>query len=124
MVSEDGTATFAVVLTYFPASTVTLDFAFPASEADLGLASSLTFTTDFADWSNLRTVTVTGTNDFVVDGDHDFKIVATGKSDDIHYARTGFNVGLTNVDGSVIGSDFCSMLSRCVLEVVVVVVVQ
>jgi hypothetical protein len=60
--------------------------------------SALTFTT--ADWSTLRTVTVTGAQDALADGDVAYTIVTSpATSSDVDYAGLdAADVGVTNVD--------------------------
>src|SRR5690606_26183483 len=71
MTSEGGlTDTFTIVLTTEPTATVTI----PLSSSDSGEGtvspSSVTFTP--ADWDDPQTVTVTGVNDDVDDGDQPY----------------------------------------------------
>src|SRR5207248_2794717 len=67
-----GTATFTVVLNSQPTANVTI----PLSSGNTGEGTvspaSLTFTT--ANWNVAQTVTVTGVNDFVDDGDIGYSI--------------------------------------------------
>ena len=81
-----GTATFTVVLTTQPTADVTIDLS--SSDPTEGTVSpaSLTFTT--ANWNVAQTVTVTGVDDVVVDGDVAYTIVtAAVTSGDPTYCR-------------------------------------
>src|SRR5262249_37220683 len=99
------TATFDVVLTSQPSADVT--FAVSSSDATEGTASvsSLTFTA--ADWNVPQTVTVTGINDLIDDGDINYDIVlAPAVSADAHY--NGFDaadVGVKNLDDDAAAID-------------------
>src|SRR5207237_9249429 len=98
-----GTPTFTVVLNSQPTANVTI--ALSSSNAAEGTVSpaSLTFTS--ANWNVARTVTVTGVNDFVDDGDVAYSIVtAAATSTDGNY--TGLNaadVSVTNTDDDTAG---------------------
>lgn len=76
LTSEAGTdATFSIVLATAPTSDVTIALESGAvAEATISL-SSVTFTP--LDWFTPRAVTVTGVDDFVVDGGHGFTIVTS-----------------------------------------------
>ncbi|WP_417731449.1 Calx-beta domain-containing protein [Rosistilla oblonga] len=74
--SEDGTSvTFTVVLDQQPTDNVTIDL----SSSDLGEATidltSLTFTSQ--NWDTPQTVTVTGVDDFIDDGNVDYRIITS-----------------------------------------------
>lgn len=75
-----GTATFTVVLTARPTADVTI--ALESSDAEEGQPSpaTLTFTTD--DWATPQTVTVTGQDDDLRDGDAEYSIT-------LHPAQSG-----------------------------------
>lgn len=80
-----GTATFTVVLDRYPAADVTLSLSSNDTAEGLVAPVSLTFTQD--DWNRPRTVTVTGLDDGVVDGDQAYAIViAPASSADPAYA--------------------------------------
>ena len=73
--SEDLTsATFSVTLDTMPSDTVTLPISIASLEANIN-TTLLTFTT--GDWDQPHVVTVTGQDDFVVDGDVSY-VVQTG----------------------------------------------
>ena len=77
-----GTATFTVKLNSQPTASVTVNFA--TSDATEGLTdfTSLTFTT--VNWNSAQTVTVTGQDDAVADGNQPYTITSPRRR-----ARTG-----------------------------------
>ena len=93
-----GTATFTVVLTSQPGANVSIDLS--SSDTTEGTVSPaiLTFTT--ANWNSAQTVTVTGVDDIVVDGNIDFDIVtAAASSTDLKYnGMNAADVLITNID--------------------------
>ncbi|MBA7527623.1 hypothetical protein ES705_19799 [subsurface metagenome] len=93
-----GQATFTIVLNSQPTSDVTIDLS--SSDTDEGTVSpsSLTFTTD--NWGSPQTVTVTGVDDVLVDGNQPFFIITDpAASSDTNYS------GLDAANVSVINSD-------------------
>ena len=96
-----GTATFTVVLNTQPTASVTIGLT--SSDVTEGTVSpaSLTFTPSGAGlWSTPQTVTVTGVDDAVDDGDIAYTIVtAAATSADGNYSTVNAaDVGVTNVD--------------------------
>ncbi|HYI08637.1 MAG TPA: FG-GAP-like repeat-containing protein, partial [Thermoanaerobaculia bacterium] len=97
-VSETGTtASFDVVLTYAPMRDVTVNIA----SGDTGEAtvshSSLTFTP--ADWSVVRTVTVTGIDDALDDGDGSTTVTLTLTTiDPVYFSIDPADVTVTTLD--------------------------
>ena len=95
---EDGAmATFTVALISQPTDLVTVTVT--SSNADEGIAApgSLTFATDA--WSTAQTVTVTGQDDDIDDGDQSYMITLDPSSDDTKYnALAPINVDVTNND--------------------------
>jgi Calx-beta domain len=96
-----GTATFTVVLTSQP----TADVAIPLSSSDTTegtvLPTSLTFTA--ANWDTPQTVTVTGVDDPIVDGNIAYNIL-TGAATSADASYNNFNaadVAVTNNDNDV-----------------------
>jgi hypothetical protein len=91
-----GTAQFSVVLATAPL----FDVVIPVSSSNTGegtvLVSSLTFTA--GNWSAPQTVTVTGVNDFVNDGDTAYTVIlgAASSSDGAYSGRDATDVSLTN----------------------------
>ncbi len=71
--AEDGTtATFEIVLERAPTSTVTIPISVSDSSEASVSTSSLIFTA--ANWNTPQTVTITGLQDFTVDGDQTFSL--------------------------------------------------
>ncbi|MCL4301305.1 MAG: hypothetical protein KJ077_36725 [Anaerolineae bacterium] len=100
-----GAASFGVRLRTQPTATVTLTLA--SSDPGEGTAgpASLTFTT--LDWNIPQTVTVTGVNDAVDDGDQPYTIITNDpSSSDPDYNGAGANpadVTVTNLDDDIAG---------------------
>ncbi len=96
-----GTATFTVRLTSQPAAAVTVGMS--SSDPGEGAVSPASLTFTAADWNAPQTVTVTGVDDWIVDGDLAYTIVtAAAASGDSNYA--GLNpadVSVTNLDNDV-----------------------
>ncbi len=92
-----GTATFTVVLQTQPSEAVTVSVS--SQDTGEGAASppSLTFT--MGNWSTAQTVTVTGVQDTIDDGDVDWKVRLDPASGDADYD------GLANVDVEVTTTD-------------------
>src|SRR2546425_4428758 len=92
-----GTATFTVVLATQPTANVTIGLS--SSDLTEGTVSpaSLTFTP--GNWNTAQTVTVTGVDDFAVDGNVAYTIVtAPAMSADAAYSgRNASDVGVTNL---------------------------
>lgn len=95
---EGGTATFTIVLNNAPGDDVTISLA--TSDGSEGAASpaSLTFTS--MNWDAPQTVTVTGADDLVADGNIDYTIVtgATSSLDAAYNALPVADVAVTNQD--------------------------
>jgi len=98
-----GQATFTVVLDEAPTSDVTIGLS--SSDTTEGIVSpaSLTFTT--ANWNTTQTVTITGVDDLVVDGNVAYTIVtAPASSTDLTYdTMNASDVSVTNNDNDVAG---------------------
>ena len=98
-----GTATFTVVLTTQPTADVTIGLSSSDTTEGTVLPASLTFTT--ANWNVAQTVTVTGVNDALDDGNIAYTIVtAPATSTDVTY--NGVNAGdvaVTNTDDDAVG---------------------
>ena len=97
-----GTATFTVVLNIWPTAAVTLSIS--SSDVTEGTVApqSLTFTA--TNWNIPQTVTITGVDDDIDDGDQDYKIVLAATSDQPDY--NGINlpeVLVTNRDDDAAG---------------------
>jgi hypothetical protein len=98
-----GTATFTLVLTSQPTADVTI----PITSSDLteGTVSTPTLTFTAANWNVAQTVTVTGVDDFMADGDIAYSIV-TGAASSTDPNYTGLNpsdVAVTNTDNDTAG---------------------
>ena len=91
------TATFTVVLTAPPTADVTIDLSSADPTEGTVASASLTFTA--ADWDTAQTVTVTGVDEGIVDGDIAYSIVTTATSADTVYD------GIEVADVSVTNSD-------------------
>lgn len=100
-----GQATFTVALTSQPTADVTVNFSSDALDEGTLSTSSLTFTTTAPDWSTPKTVTVTGMDDDLADGNQPYAVVfaATTTTDPDYAAITPSNVPLTNVDDESAG---------------------
>lgn len=98
-----GTATFTVVLTSQPGFDVSLGLSSSNTAEGTVSPSSLVFTN--ANWNSPQTVTVTGVDDFIVDGNVGYSILtAAAASSDINY--NGLNpadVAITNNDNDIAG---------------------
>ncbi len=98
-----GTATFTVVLTAAPAATV--EIAIASSDTTEGTVNTTTLGFSTTDWNIARTVTVTGVNDDVDDGDIGYTIT-TGAASSTDGSYAGFdasNVSVTNTDNDTVG---------------------
>jgi hypothetical protein len=98
-----GTATFTVVLTTQPTADVTIGLSSDDTSEGTVAPTSLTFTV--ANWNTAQTVTVTGVDDTIVDGNVAYSIV-TGAATSTDTAYSGVNaadVGVSNTDNDVAG---------------------
>ncbi|WP_374482033.1 tandem-95 repeat protein, partial [Zoogloea sp.] len=100
--SESGsTDSFTVKLNSQPTADVTVTLTgLDATEGSLS-ATTLTFTA--ANWNTAQTVTVTGANDDLVDGDIAYTLTATSSSTDGNYSAKTGTVGVTNADNDSAG---------------------
>ncbi|MCA9175452.1 MAG: hypothetical protein KDB14_13300, partial [Planctomycetales bacterium] len=106
LVSETGTTdTFTVMLNAAPASDVVVD----VSSSDTGeatvSASSLTFTP--ANWNTPQTITVTGVNDPVIDGDQNVSInlsINDAASDNQYDPLPDLTIDVVNADDDTAGT--------------------
>jgi hypothetical protein len=98
-----GTATFTVVLAGQPTGTVTI--ALSSNDPAEGTVSPASVTFTPSDWSAPQTITVTGVNDDVMDGDRPYTIVTVpASSADPRYAsRDAADVSVTNLDDDLAG---------------------
>jgi len=98
-----GWTTFSVVLASEPTSSVTIPIS--SSDPSEGTVSPATVTFTTTNWNQARTVTVTGINDAVVDGDIGYTILlAPASSQDPNYnGRDAGDVAVTNTDNDTAG---------------------
>ncbi|MGA9397399.1 MAG: Calx-beta domain-containing protein [Anaerolineaceae bacterium] len=98
-----GTASFTIILQKQPAYDV--DIALTSSDTTEGTVypSSLTF--NITNWYLARTVTITGVDDFVDDGDIPFTIVTAPavSSDPLYAGLDASDVSAVNVDNDTVG---------------------
>jgi hypothetical protein len=96
-----GTATFSIVLTSEPTANVALNFA--SNDATEGTTAGTTRTFTSANWNMPQTVTVTGVNDDVADGNIVYAVafMATTSTDAAYAAITPMNVSVTNIDNDL-----------------------
>ena len=97
------TATFTVVLNTQPTTTVTIDLSSDDTSEGTVSPASLTFTTD--NWSIAQTVTVTGVDDNIDDGNQSYTIVtaAATSSDQSYSGLNATDVSVTNTDNDITG---------------------
>ena len=98
-----GQATFTIVLQSQPTADVTIGLSSSDTSEGTVSPSSVTFTA--ANWNAPQTVTVTGVNDFIADGNIQYSIVtAAATSSDTTYAGiNAADVTVTNVDNDSAG---------------------
>ncbi|MFN7982695.1 MAG: hypothetical protein U0Q11_12620 [Vicinamibacterales bacterium] len=98
-----GTATFTVVLTSQPTANVTIGLTSSNTAEGTVSPSSMTFTS--GNWNTPQTVTVTGVDDFLVDGAVAYTIVtAAATSSDLNYSGlNASDVSVTNTDNDAAG---------------------
>lgn len=93
-----GSAVFRVVLQSQPSADVTVPvYSLDLSEGDAS-PTSLTFTS--ANWNSIQTVTVTGVDDAIADGDqpYDVRVAGSTSSDSDYVGLFATNVTLVNTD--------------------------
>ena len=98
-----GTASFGVVLTSQPTADVTISFA--SSDTTEGTVSVPSLTFSASNWNVAQTVTVTGVDDAVDDGDVGYSIVtaAATSADAIYNGASVADVALSNLDNDTAG---------------------
>ena len=93
---KGGQASFGFKLNSQPLSNVTIDFSKNSNEGVLS-NSSLTFTP--GNWNSQQTLTVTGQDDNVIDGDQTYTINASVFSNDSKYKNVSVSaLSVTNID--------------------------
>ena len=96
-----GTATFTVALNHQPTSNVTLTFT-SSETAEGTVTSTLTFSP--ANWNVSQTVTITGVNEFIDDGNVGYTISTVASSSDAAYqGLSATDVSVTNTDNDTAG---------------------
>jgi hypothetical protein len=97
------TATFTVVLNTQPTTTVTIDLSSDDTSEGTVSPASLTFTT--GNWSIAQTVTVTGVDDNIDEGNQSYTIVtaAATSSDQSYSGLNATDVSVTNTDNDITG---------------------
>src|SRR5204863_475266 len=98
-----GTASFTVVLNSKPTASVSVGISSSNTAEGTVSASSLTFTT--ANWNTPQTVTVTGVDDFVDDGNISYSIVTAEatSADTLYNGMNPANVTVSNTDNDTAG---------------------
>jgi Domain of unknown function (DUF4347)/FG-GAP-like repeat/RTX calcium-binding nonapeptide repeat (4 copies)/Calx-beta domain len=98
-----GKAEFTVKLNAKPTANVSIDLTSDNTAEGTVTPNSITFTPD--NWSKVETVTVTGVDDFVADGNKDYKIItAPAVSDDLNFKNLNpDDVAVTNSDNKTPG---------------------
>jgi hypothetical protein len=98
-----GAATFTIVLNSRPPANVTVGFSSTNTAEGTVSVASVTFTP--ANWNVPQTVTVTGADDFVRDGDAPYGLVTSAAtSTDANYGGlNAADVSLTNTDDDIAG---------------------
>ncbi len=98
---EGGTATVTIRLKKQPTSSVTVESSVTdTTEASVD-SSSLTFTT--TNWNSRQTLTVTGSNDSIIDGNQLFELALTSSSTDTNYNNLTHAVDIINIDDETPG---------------------
>jgi hypothetical protein len=103
-----GTATFTVKLRSEPVDNVRIDVS--SSDISEGMVDKASLTFTDTDWNLDQTVTVTGVDDDVADGDQNFSIeLAAAVSSDSNYAgKDPGDLSVTNIDDEVL-----SLIASC-----------
>src|SRR6185295_11958314 len=96
-------ATFTVVLDSQPTANVAIGLS--SNDVTEGTVAPASLTFNSGNWSTAQTVTVTGVNDFVADGNVAYTIVtAAATSTDAGYSgRNAADAGVTNTDDDTAG---------------------
>ncbi len=101
VVNETGTtATFDVVLLQAPAASTTVTIPISSDDATEGSVSPTSLIFDDTDWGTPQTVTITGLDDALSDGDIAFNIVTDPATslDDVYNGLDAPDVAVTNED--------------------------
>ena len=98
-----GTAIFTIALTSQPTFDVTIGLA--TSDNTEGTVAPTSITFNATNWNTARTVTITGVDDFIVDGNVPYSILtnAASSADPKYNGMDAANVSVSNTDNDVIG---------------------
>ncbi|HEY3371327.1 MAG TPA: Calx-beta domain-containing protein [Prolixibacteraceae bacterium] len=98
-----GTATFTLVLNSQPTADVTVALSSDDTSEGNGFPASVTFTS--LNWNVAQTVTVTGVNDYMIDGNIPYHIVTSlaSSTDPLYSVINPSDVSVTNNDDDVAG---------------------
>ena len=98
-----GSATFRIVLTSQPTANVTIPLASTNPAEGSVVPASVVF--NATNWNILRTVTVTGVDDFLDDGDQTYSVItgAAESTDGLYNGQDASDLSLTNVDNDGVG---------------------
>ncbi|MGE0078543.1 MAG: Ig-like domain-containing protein [Bacteroidales bacterium] len=98
-----GAATFTIVLNTEPSADVSISF--NSSDITEGTVSPATVTFTPLNWSAARTITVTGVDDYVVDGNITYTVeISAASSSDLNYNGINPNdITLSNIDNDAVG---------------------
>ncbi|MBM4090509.1 MAG: hypothetical protein FJ276_13965, partial [Planctomycetes bacterium] len=98
-----GTSTFQIFLNSQPTANVTISLS--SSDTTEGTVSPTGVTFTPANWNIPQTVTVTGQDDFIADGNQTYSIITSAAvSGDANYNnRPVADVSMTNIDNDVVG---------------------
>jgi hypothetical protein len=99
VVPERGTSAFTVALDTQPSADVTIDLSVGGAPQPQATLSTGTVTFTPANWNIPQTVSVSGIDDGIVDGDVSFSVILAAASADAEYA------GLTAVDVAAVSTD-------------------
>src|SRR5206468_1982949 len=93
-----GTATFTIVLTSQPIAPVTIGLT--SSDTTEGTLALTSVTFDSSNWSQPRTITVTGVDDAVVDGNITYSIITADatSTDPLYSNKVSSDVSVLNID--------------------------
>jgi hypothetical protein len=98
---KGAAATFGISLHSQPTAPVTLTLISSNLKEGTVSPASLLFST--TNWSTSQSVTVTGVDDSVADGDQSYTVTVTGASTDANYSKASITISLVNKDDDVVG---------------------
>ncbi|MDD4384975.1 MAG: tandem-95 repeat protein [Bacteroidales bacterium] len=94
-----GSETFTVVLATQPTAATTISIT--SSNNNEGKVNSATLVFTASNWSTLQSITVTGQDDDVVDGDVTYTVTVQGSAGDANYVGLSHIVNAVNLDNDV-----------------------